>query len=496
MFRETTTTIMKGRLVDETMSEFDFSFSSFPNFKEKQSQTEQSICNLPWSPTSLKKQLSTTESSKLIAMGPRNLMWKSAPTLNFDPDEDDSLAFDEPDFNVSLPELTNKSSNASVKVKASELKVALSKEKEIKDLFTVWKQKKSKPVFVWSDLGNDLAKIDSSEDQKVRHKVRATSPRKQSPGKKVNRKVSSLLASSPNLNFNIDETFPGVVDKVYATAPSSPTKQLSPRKRKMVAVKLKASDLNLSDAKKKEIEDLFWQWKGEIKDPNSSFLVVEKPSVDRRWVDEEKAATRRPKPASRQRSASLEPTVERTNSEGEADVKQSTSRTNSSGKQEKIGKHERPTSLRRTSSDKLENIAEQKLSSTLRRISSGQLKESQDTRSQAIDAGVSTRKRSSSVRRGRSRDPVREKDGVRSKSQSQKEQQPARVTSKSICQDADCERSKSSKGQRGKDGEPIQSSTDAARERRKSRNSHKPKDCESNHTKASTRVHSTMQREK
>jgi hypothetical protein len=287
--------------------------------------------------------------------------------------------------------LRSPSIKSSVKVRASLLKNMSEKEREIKSLFTQWKSdNKKKNIAPNSNLQLDNFQVNSPHDddgfpqfsiprasppEKNRNKkIRSLSasspdfnfdikdlfdphydldkddasfspfPSAASGKKKNTKKIRSLSASSPDLKFNAREAFGSQadIDKIYAHAPSSPIKtakaSLSPRKKKKIAVKLKASDLNLSDEKKKEIEDLFWQWKGKLKDPNSPDIVKE-GKVDRRWkIEAEQKAASRPKPAARQRSASLEPTPELC--------------------QKSLKNTERKVSLRESSSETLDMVAE------------------------------------------------------------------------------------------------------------------------------------------
>lgn len=496
---ERTTTHSMGRLVDETMTDFDSAFSSMPIVCMKHSRVGQTINTLPWSPTVLKPQQSFADLNDVIALGREAMMWRSAPTLSFDPDdESSSFAFEEPDFNahqlesphqtLSRPEPTSKIKNsaASVKVKASLLRNMSGKEKEIKGLFSQWKEehKKCMPDFAWSNHANKTAKIDWIESINSRPKVNSKSLKKQqSPGKKVTKMIPSFAASSPNLKFNVDDDSPyDAVDKFQppVISPNTSTGATSPKRKKKIAVKLKASDLNLSEAKTKEIEDLFWQWKGEVKDPNSPPVgTFEKPREDHRWVDEITTdATDRPKPACRTRSASLEPLGEWPGGDGAVEVKRrSTRRTRSSGKIERSDGAE----LEQSTGESVE----QKLTSCLRRTHSG-IRKVTEKELTTLEADSSAPKRVSGARRGRSREPLKDVN----LSSGSKGKVPTSKKPSQHCQ-VEVLRPKSKAQPVGKQKSTItRPSSEATRKRSKSRGSWEPRDGDSSAPRAPTRSRS------
>jgi hypothetical protein len=260
-------------------------------------------------------------------------MHRSLPNLNYDMNDDNSFDFTEPDFKefagntfrktlakgespflFEQDETARKQRSTAVKVKASQLQNMSVNEKEIKSLFKEWKceqKKKSKPVKKESD--SPL----SSSNMMIIAPANANSA---SPKKKNKKTIQipsiSVKDSSPscpiqhfnesfsNLRFNTGDLFSSA--EAGQIAPSSKKAMTnSPTKKKKVAVKLKASDLNISPGKKEEIEQLFWKWKGDVKDPNTVVPKI-KPSVDPRW-EVKKREAERPIPAYRQRSSSLEP---------------------------------------------------------------------------------------------------------------------------------------------------------------------------------------------
>ena len=256
---------------------------------------------------------------------------KSAPDLNFDASELFEDFADEPWFHTQEFPMTSKralrttkkSSPTSVKVRASELSRNMSSnEREIKGLYNQWKQKNG-TVSTPEDANLCLS-------PKTKHPHAASkgllmspqtygSPLKLSPVKK-NRAPrekdddeSTFVPSpypdcdSPTTGGLSPTTFPSHQKQLHSSGNS-------PR-RKKVAVKLKASDLNLSEDKKREIEEMFWKWKGDVMDvASSNVTIIFASSKDKRWIPEEdsaqKVSSRRekaPKAVIRQRSASLEP---------------------------------------------------------------------------------------------------------------------------------------------------------------------------------------------
>jgi len=257
----------------------------------------------------------------------------SAPNLNFDPDDDDEV--DDFDFSggsgsdlLASPTRRStmrikKKSPMSVKVKASELKNMSGQEKEIKDLFSQWKQKNTS---VGTSSGSH-----ADEKQAMTALSPTKSPLKLSVVKKVRSQSQnnpkddgSYFVPNPHRDFDFEEGEEDTTTICASLQPpisplASPSRGSGPGgspRRKKVAVKLKASDLNLSESKKKEIEALFMKWKGDVIDTNSQVTVIFSSPNDQRWkTDEElsaaaKAASRRDRAAKavcRQRSSSLDP---------------------------------------------------------------------------------------------------------------------------------------------------------------------------------------------
>lgn len=221
-------------------------------------------------------------------------MWQSAPDLNFTMPEkggDDFLSFDEPDFSKSAANLNfdfnaepdeddynfdNKTHQSDfavsprVKVRASRLSSNMhDKEKEIKDLFSQWKQKTSA-----------FPDVSPSSPSKSPTRVIVKSGRN-------NKSLMKLQTCPPT--FADGECHPNSPNR-------SPTKR-----KKKVAVKLKARDLNLSKSKQEEIEQMFWQWKEKAHEPAPSSSGQHATTSDHRWYDEG-VSPNRPKPTMRQSS--------------------------------------------------------------------------------------------------------------------------------------------------------------------------------------------------
>jgi hypothetical protein len=198
-------------------------------------------------------------------------------------EDDDNTVLDGPEI-ISLYSVAPYSSHlsgsettcnnvASVKVKATLLRNMSGNEKEIKKLFLNWKMKHIRRET------RDFWESQSKENQQKSY-------------------------------FRTD----------FEAGDGIASVEVLPSKAKK-AFKLKASDLQLSEDKKKEIEDLFWKWKGQVKDPSTPSAAVKRLTNDRRWVDDESTTTGGlPKPVTRKRSSSLEQFGKWHDSNKEADL--------------------------------------------------------------------------------------------------------------------------------------------------------------------------------
>jgi hypothetical protein len=211
-------------------------------------------------------------------------MWSSAPVLNFDMEadnnSDDFSTFNEPDFSKSFQDLDFDGHFDNIKDEASKrpnpfrasesainsrIKVR-SKDTEIKDLlFSKWKTNNKKPTVInWHS---------------------------ESPGKEKASRIWKKTQSNDEIRISVSRD-------------SSPTKIASPKPKKKIAVKLKASDLDLTEEQRKAVEKMFRKLQH---NPQTRDHSVQRMSSDQRWFDEQKQQSlTRPKPATRQLSLDKE----------------------------------------------------------------------------------------------------------------------------------------------------------------------------------------------
>ena len=397
-------------------------------------------------------------------------MWSSAPNLNFQMDsqenDDPFLSFDEPDFSKSAANLgydfnaeldeddmgfgEPQMVSPRVKVKASHLSDMKTKEKEIKNLFSQWKQ-------TTKHVGGNCVFPDLSPTSPTKSPTRTT--------KKMKKKELMKLHTCPP-SFDSD---------------GSPAQKSSPTKRKKkVAVKLKARDLNLSKSKQEEIEQMFWKWKGQVKDPAAldPMQQIAAGAEDQRWTEPSRdLSANRPKPALRQQSISgneataqgssddsaPEKTIKRLAASSREQSHPLRSRSRSSGRPERQPSEERPKvrRLRSGSRDSHNDDGapgersksrghEQRRSRSkdMRRRSRAESRSKSRTRSKDSERDedvTRSKSRSRSTSSGRYEDPSRSKSQPRSSSERDEEEEPWSTSQPRSCseRDADVLRSKS-----------------------------------------------------
>jgi hypothetical protein len=277
---------------------------------QTRSATANGLSALPWdSPFSSKgsRQGAKNEGSRGGATQKnQRALWSSAPNLDFNLDNmsegsDEFCKVKEPDFSKSFHNLsfdvnfddiddengTDASKNPfrqepeSPPPTKSRVKVK-SVDHEIKDRFSQWKTDQKKPI-VENWHSSDL--VDKS-------------PSSSSSGSvlKKSRPVQNVCANEQNRSSGGSTEISPV-----------PSKSSSPKRKKKIAVKLKASDLNLSEEQQKVIEEMFRkqaQQNPQGKGGLPSSLII---NCDQRWSDQQKQrSVARPKPATRQLSLDKE----------------------------------------------------------------------------------------------------------------------------------------------------------------------------------------------
>lgn len=241
---------------------------------------------LPWdSPLSSKRNATGIDKHRAKT----NSLWSSAPNLDFNPDwrEDDDAfeTFDEQAFSKSFHNLSfdvnfddiddddNLKTNPFRQDSPTRVKVKSGRDSEITDLFSKWKTGQKKPTV--ENWPSEFVKSPTKDKT-------ATSPVK-------------CIATC---GLHAESSSPNDLSLVDASIGSSPTRTSSPKRKKKIAVKLKASDLNLSAEKQKEIEQMFWKLKQNPQTKNQS-----KKNSDQRWSDmQTQNSMKRPKPVTRQLS--------------------------------------------------------------------------------------------------------------------------------------------------------------------------------------------------
>ena len=171
-------------------------------------------------------------------------------------------------------------------MKASELNRNMSSnEREIKGLFNQWKQKNGASGTSASSDDADLMLSPKTKKSLATTKGFVLSPQthgsplKLSPVKKTRIPQfeiddDSTFVPSPHPDFDSPGSEVSSPTNLKSFNPKQSRSSGNSPRRKKVAVKLKASDLNLSEDKKREIEEMFWKWKGDVMDVASSNVTI------------------------------------------------------------------------------------------------------------------------------------------------------------------------------------------------------------------------------